>query len=61
MLLGKYEASKISPLSLMVPVTGLITARLILGEVMTPMQWAGGLVIIAGLVIANINFKRQKA
>ena len=60
-LLGKYEASKISPLSLMVPVTGLITARLILGEVMTPMQWAGGLVIIAGLVIANINFKRQKA
>ena len=60
-LLGKYEASKISPLSLMVPVTGLITARLILGEVMTPMQWAGGLVIIAGLAIANINFKTQKA
>ncbi|WP_028829201.1 EamA family transporter [Proteocatella sphenisci] len=59
-LLGKYEASKIAPLSLMVPVTGLITARIVLGEVMTPMQWAGGLVIIAGLAIANINFGRKE-
>lgn len=59
-LLGKYEASKIAPLSLMVPVTGLITARIVLGEVMTPMQWAGGLVIIAGLAIANINFARKE-
>lgn len=56
-LLGKYEASKIAPLSLMVPVTGLITARLILGEFMTPMQWAGGMIIILGLVIANMKTK----
>lgn len=60
-LLGKYETTKIAPLTLMVPVTGLITARIILGEVMTPMQWAGGLVIIAGLAIANINLRKQES
>lgn len=60
-LLGKYPASKISPLSLMVPVTGLISAKLILGEDLTRLQWLGGLVIIGGLVLSNMNFKRQNS
>lgn len=60
-LLGKYPASKISPLSLMVPVTGLISAKLILGEDLTRLQWIGGLVIIGGLVLSNMNFQRQNS
>lgn len=59
-LLGKYPASKISPLSLMVPVTGLLSARLVLGETLSLWQWIGGLIILLGLLISNIQIKRQK-
>ncbi|HCJ56349.1 MAG TPA: O-acetylserine/cysteine exporter [Clostridiaceae bacterium] len=55
-LLAKYPAGKVAPLSLMVPITGLVTARIILGEQLTEMQWLGGLVIILGLVITNIGW-----
>ena len=60
-LLGKYPASKISPLSLMVPITGLISAKLILGEDLTRLQWFGGLVIVGGLILSNMNFKSQNS
>ncbi|MCQ1530395.1 EamA family transporter [Lutispora saccharofermentans] len=59
-LLAKYPAGKVAPLSLMVPITGLITARIILGEQLTEMQWLGGLVIILGLVITNIGWPSIK-
>ena len=59
-LLGKYPASKISPLSLMVPVTGLLSARLVLGETLSLWQWIGGLIILLGLIISNVETKRQK-
>lgn len=59
-LLGKYPASKISPLSLMVPVTGLISARLVLGETLSLWQWIGGGIILLGLILSNIELKRRK-
>lgn len=52
-LLAKYPAGKVAPLSLLVPVTGLITAQIVLQEQLSAVQWAGGLVIILGLVIAS--------
>ena len=55
MLLGKYSATKIAPLSLLVPVTGLITANLVLDEHLTFCQALGGLVIILALLV--LNFK----
>lgn len=55
MLLGKYSAAKIAPLSLLVPVTGLITANLVLDEHLTFCQALGGLVIILALLV--LNFK----
>ncbi|MGB5823999.1 MAG: EamA family transporter [Proteocatella sp.] len=62
-LLGKYPASKIAPLSLMVPVTGLISARVVLGESLSAMQWTGGIIILIGLLFANFDstwFKNAK-
>lgn len=56
-LLGKYEASKISPLSLMVPVTGLISARIVLGESLSTLQWIGGLIILLGLSVSVLDTK----
>lgn len=55
-LLGKYPASKIAPLSLLVPVTGLISARIILGESLSLMQWTGGAIILMGLLFANFDW-----
>lgn len=57
-LLGRYEASKISPLSLMVPVTGLISARIVLGESLSTLQWIGGLIILLGLSVSVLDTKR---
>lgn len=56
-LLAKYPAGKVAPLSLLVPVTGLITAQIVLREHLSFLQWAGGAVIIIGLVTANFGIK----
>ncbi|WP_298704802.1 EamA family transporter [uncultured Veillonella sp.] len=53
MLLAKYSAHKIAPLSLLVPVIGLLTARFVLGETLDIIQWLGGGIIILGLLITN--------
>lgn len=55
-LLSKYPTSKVAPLSLLVPITGLITAQIVLREQLSIMQWLGGIVIILGLVISNFRF-----
>lgn len=50
-LLARYPASTVAPFSLLVPVTGLLTAGLVLGERLTPLQWAGSALVGVGLVI----------
>lgn len=52
-LLAKYSAGKVAPFSLLVPVTGLITAQLILGEKLSTWQWLGSMTILFGLAICN--------
>ena len=54
-LLSKYPAGKVAPLSLLVPITGLITARAVLGEQLMPIQWLGCGIIILGLIISNFS------
>ena len=50
-LLGRYETWRVAPLSLLVPVVGLASASLLLGETLSVMQLAGALLIMAGLLI----------
>jgi len=50
-LLGRYETWRVAPLSLLVPVFGLGSAALILGETLTAMQLMGAVLIMAGLYI----------
>ncbi len=54
-LLAKYPTGKVAPLSMLVPIAGLLTARLVLGEQLSPMQWLGCLIIFVGLMIANFG------
>lgn len=54
-LLAKYPTAKVAPLSLLVPVTGLICANIVLNEQLLPLQWLGCLIVILGLVITNFT------
>ena len=56
-LISKYPLSKISPLSLLVPITGLITARIVLLEELSLLQWVGVFIIILGLIITSLDLK----
>ncbi|MCT4620154.1 MAG: EamA family transporter [Marinisporobacter sp.] len=52
-LLVKYPAGRVAPLSLLVPITGLITARIVLEEKLALQQWLGCIVVILGILISN--------
>ena len=51
-LLGKYTAAKVSPLSLLIPVIGLAIAQIILHESITGLQLAGCGIIMLGLIVS---------
>ena len=55
-LISTYPMTTIAPIPLLVPIIGLVSARIVLNEQLSPMQWLGFIVILTGLVIANINF-----
>ena len=50
-LLVRYETWRIAPLSLLVPVVGILSAALILSEELSSQQLIGALIIIAGLLV----------
>ncbi len=60
MLIAKYTISKIAPLSLLVPITGLLTARIVLSEQLSKMQWTGVAIILAGLILTSLNLNMIK-
>jgi len=52
-LLSRYPVGIVAPLSLLVPVAGLITSMLVLGEKLTVSQWFGCFVVISGLLVVS--------
>lgn len=50
-LLARYPSSQVAPLTLLVPVVGLLSAWLLLGEGLAPVQWAGAAVVMGGLLV----------
>lgn len=54
-LLAKYPVGKIAPISILVPVTGLITAYIVLGEQLLKMQWIGVMTVLLGIIIASFE------
>lgn len=55
MLIADYPMSLVAPIPLLVPIIALLSARIVLSEQMTQLQWLGLIVILAGLFIANTN------
>lgn len=50
-LLGRHPASVVAPFTLLVPITGVLSGAMLLGESITPEEIAGGALVIAGLVV----------
>ena len=50
-LLSRYPASQVAPFSLLVPVVGLSSAWLFLGEALSAVQWVGAAIVMLGLLI----------
>jgi O-acetylserine/cysteine efflux transporter len=63
-LLKRYPAGIVAPFSLLVPLFGIASGILVLGEAFDRFEIAGGLLVITGLVIANFGasiFKSKRA
>ena len=54
-LLGRYETWRVAPLSLLVPVIGLVSAMVLLGERPSTVQWLGTLAVLLGMVINQLG------
>lgn len=57
-LISKYPLGKIAPISMLVPITGLLTSRIVLKEQLSKMQWIGVSIILIGLLFANLDINR---
>jgi len=60
-LLQRYPASTVAPLSLLVPVIGLISAILLLGEFPTAMQWLGTVGVLLGMMVNQFGGRWRNA
>jgi O-acetylserine/cysteine efflux transporter len=59
-LLHRYPTALISPFGLLIPVSGLASAALFLGESLAPMQMTGAVLVFVGLVV-NVYGLRLRA
>jgi O-acetylserine/cysteine efflux transporter len=51
MLLNRYPAGTVSAFSLLIPVAGLVSAALLLGETVSPLEIFGSLLVLVGLAV----------
>lgn len=54
-LLRHHPASLVAPFSLLVPIFGMSSSALLLGESFTPLKLAGALLVLAGLAVAVLK------
>ncbi len=60
LLLNRYRASVVTPWALLIPVFGIASSALLLGEAMPWWKWLGSALIMAGLAV-NILSQRRPA
>lgn len=54
-LLGRHPTSVVAPFTLLVPITGLLSGYLVLGETITAVEIGGAALVIAGLVVTVLR------
>ena len=50
-LLSRYPASQVTPFALFIPVVGIVSGALLLGEHITMLEIVGGVLVLAGLAV----------
>jgi O-acetylserine/cysteine efflux transporter len=58
-LLTRYPSSTVAPFSMLVPVVGVLASWAAFGEVIDPVELAGGAAVIAGVLVATYR-RRQR-
>ncbi|MCC0025005.1 MAG: EamA family transporter [Hyphomicrobiaceae bacterium] len=58
-LLALHPASIVAPFTLLVPITGLLSGYLVLGETIAPLEMAGGALIVLGIAISVFRRRRR--
>ncbi|VAW18656.1 hypothetical protein MNBD_ALPHA11-1003 [hydrothermal vent metagenome] len=59
-LLTKHPASVVAPFTLLVPITGLASGWLVLGEQVSPLEMVGGALVVLGLWVSVYRRKSQQ-
>ncbi|MFF9200737.1 DMT family transporter [Streptomyces sp. NPDC014986] len=57
-LLRRHPASTVAPFSLLVPVFGMSSAALFLGESVTPLRWCAAALLTGGVALASVTPRR---
>ncbi|WP_431044365.1 EamA family transporter [Streptomyces sp. P1-3] len=53
-LLRTYDASAVAPFSLLVPVFGMSSAALLLGEEVSPLRWVAAALLVGGVALTSL-------
>ncbi|WP_109473915.1 EamA family transporter [Ornithinimicrobium cavernae] len=60
-LMTHHPAGVVAPYSLLVPVVGMLAAWLALGETVSPVEIAGGLVVVTGVLLGSLRRRPRAA
>ena len=55
MLLGRYPAGMVAPFALLAPPVGLVAAALLLGQVPSPIEAVGAVVLVGGVAVGQLR------
>lgn len=61
-LLSRHRASEVAPYSLLVPLVAVLAAWLVLGDIPTPSELAGGALLLLGVAVTSgvLRLRRRK-
>lgn len=60
-LLRRHPASSVAPFSLLVPVFGMSSAALFLGEPVSPLRWCAAALLVGGVALTSLQRRRRGA
>ncbi|MFF4258557.1 EamA family transporter [Streptomyces sp. NPDC001663] len=59
-LLRRHPASTVAPFSLLVPVFGMSSAAVFLGESVSPLKWCAAVLLVGGVGLASVTRRRPE-
>lgn len=60
-LLRHHPASSVAPFTLLVPVFGMSSAALLLGETVTPLRWCAAALLVGGVALTSLGGRPRPA